>query len=116
MGVIITGTGHYVPTRVLTNKDLESMVDTSDDWIRTRTGIRERRITNKDESTSDLASKAAMEAIVSAGITPEDIDCIIVGTATPDMLFPSIACLVQEKIGAINASAFDVEAACTGFI
>jgi 3-oxoacyl-[acyl-carrier-protein] synthase-3 len=116
MGAIITGTGHYVPEKILTNKDLEVMVDTSDDWITTRTGIKERRISKENESTSDLATQAAFKALETAGVSPKEIDCIIVATATPDMLFPSVACLVQDKIGAINAAAFDIEAACTGFI
>ena len=116
MGAIITGTGHYVPEKILTNKDLELMVDTTDDWIITRTGIKERRISKDYESTSDLATKAAVKALETAGVSPEKIECIIVATATPDMLFPSTACLVQKNIGAINAVAFDIEAACTGFI
>ncbi|RBP41128.1 beta-ketoacyl-ACP synthase III [Garciella nitratireducens] len=116
MGVIITGTGHYVPERVLTNYDLEKMVDTSDEWITTRTGIKERRIASENESTSTLATKAARRALDSAGISPEEIDLILVATATPDMLFPSVSCLVQDQLGAVNAAAFDIEAACTGFI
>jgi len=116
MGASIIGTGHYVPEKTLTNQDLEKMVDTSDEWIITRTGIRERRIAKRTESTSDLATKAALNALDSAGVKPEELDCIIVATATPDMMFPSVACLVQEKIEAVNAAAFDIEAACTGFI
>ena len=112
----ITGVGSYVPERVLSNADLERMVDTTDDWITTRTGIRERRIAAPDEATSDMAAKAAVKAIESAGLTPMDIDLIIVATITPDMPFPSVACLLQHKIGARRAAAFDIEAACSGFI
>jgi len=112
----ITGVGAYVPERVLTNAELERLVDTTDEWITSRTGIRERHIAAPDESTSDLAAKAALRAIEFAGITPEQIDLIIVATITPDMLFPSVACLVQAKIGAHRAAAFDLEAACSGFI
>ena len=112
----ITSVGYYVPSKVLTNADLEKLVDTSDEWIFTRTGIRERRMAAPDEATSDLAAKAAKSAMASAGIKPEDIDLIIVATVTPDMPFPSTACLVQEKIGARRAAAFDIEAACSGFI
>jgi 3-oxoacyl-[acyl-carrier-protein] synthase-3 len=112
----ITSVGSYVPSKVLTNADLEKLVDTSDEWIFTRTGIRERRMAAPDEATSDLAAKAAKSAIANAGIKPEDIDLIIVATVTPDMPFPSTACLVQEKIGARRAAAFDIEAACSGFI
>lgn len=116
MGVVISGTGHYVPEKILTNEDLEQLVDTSDEWITTRTGIKERRISNKNQTTSDLAVNAANKALKDSGVKPEEIDCIIVATVTPDMGFPSVACLVQEKIGAVNASAFDIEAACTGFL
>jgi len=112
----IAGTGSCLPEKVLTNFDLEKMVDTSDQWIVTRTGIRERRIIDADQSASDLGSKAAENAIEMAGIDPEDIDLIIVSTVTPDMIFPSTACIIQKKIGAKNAAAFDIEAACTGFI
>jgi 3-oxoacyl-[acyl-carrier-protein] synthase-3 len=112
----IAGIGTYVPEKVLTNADLEKMVDTSDEWIRTRSGIRERRISDSSVATSDLASIAAKKAIESAGITPEKIEAIIIGTATPDMLFPSTACLVQTKIGARNIIAFDISAGCTGFL
>ncbi len=112
----ITGVGSYVPAKVLTNAELEKMVDTSDEWITSRTGIKERRIAAKDEFTSDLAARAAMRAIQRAGISPGEIDLIIVATITPDMPFPSTACLVQQKIGANRAAAFDLEAACSGFI
>src|SRR5215475_4015255 len=114
--VSITGVGSYVPSRVLTNSELEKMVDTSDDWITTRTGIKERRIAAKDEFTSDLATKAAQRAMQAAGVTADKIDLIIVATITPDMPFPSTACLVQQNIGARRAAAFDLEAACSGFI
>ena len=112
----ISGVGSYVPAKVLTNAELERMVDTTDEWITTRTGIKERRIAAKNEFTSDLAAKAALRAMRSAGVTAEQIDLIVVATATPDMPFPSTACLVQRKIGAHRAAAFDMEAACSGFI
>ncbi|EEF62848.1 beta-ketoacyl-ACP synthase III [Pedosphaera parvula] len=112
----ISGVGSYVPERIVTNHDLEKMVDTTDEWITTRTGIKARRVAAKDEFTSDLASKAALKAMKQAGIKPEEIDLIIVATITPDMPFPSTACLVQRKIGAYRAAAFDIEAACSGFI
>lgn len=112
----ILAVGSYVPARVLTNADLEKMVATSDEWIRTRTGIRERRLAAPDEATSDLAAKAARKALANAGLAPEAVDLIITATVTPDMPFPSTACLVQEKIGARRAAAFDIEAACSGFI
>jgi 3-oxoacyl-[acyl-carrier-protein] synthase III len=112
----IAGVGSYVPERVLTNADLEKMVDTSDDWIVSRTGIRERRLAAAGECTSDLAAKAAARAMQDAGVTADQIDLIIVATITPDMIFPSTACLVQQKIGARRAAAFDLEAACSGFI
>jgi 3-oxoacyl-[acyl-carrier-protein] synthase III len=112
----ITGVGSYVPARVLTNADLEKMVETSDEWITTRTGIKERRLAAKDEFTSDMAAHAAARAMKMARVTAEQIDLIIVATITPDMVFPSTACLVQRKIGARRAAAFDLEAACSGFI
>jgi 3-oxoacyl-[acyl-carrier-protein] synthase-3 len=105
----------YVPPRVLTNAELEKMVDTSDEWIVQRTGIRERHIVDPGVATSDLAREAALQAIARAGLTPNDIDLIIVGTVTPDMLFPSTACLVQDKIGARRAWGFDLSAACSAF-
>src|SRR6187455_3420267 len=114
--VSIVGTGSYVPEKVLTNEDLSRMVDTSDDWITTRTGIKERRIAAKDENTSDMATKAALKAIEQAKISAKQIDLIIVATATPDMLFPATACFVQKKIGATNAACLDVSAACAGFL
>ena len=112
----ITAVGSYVPERVLSNADLERIVDTTDDWIMTRTGIRERRIAGPSEFTSDLAAKAATLAMQRAGVTADQIDLIIVATITPEMPFPATACLVQEKIGAKRAAAFDLEAACSGFI
>src|ERR1035438_10305033 len=112
----ITGVGSYVPERILTNADLEKMVETSDEWITTRTGIKERRIAAANEFTSDLATKAARRAMEMAGITAEKIDLIIVASITPDMPFPNTACLVQQKLGARRVPAFDIEAACSGFI
>jgi len=103
-GVGIIGTGGYVPEKVLTNKDLEKMVDTTDDWIISRTGIKERRILDKDKSTSYMAIEAGKKAIEDAGLKSEDIDLIIVSTVTPDMAFPATACLVQNGLGCINAS------------
>jgi 3-oxoacyl-[acyl-carrier-protein] synthase-3 len=114
--VSIIGTGSYVPEKILTNADLMKMVDTSDEWITTRTGIKERRIAAKDEFTSDMATKAALAAIEQAGISPKEIDLILLATATPDMLFPATACLVQTKIGATNAACLDISAACAGFL
>ena len=105
----------YVPPRLLTNADLEKMVDTTDEWILQRTGIRQRHIVDEGVATSDLATEAAREAINRAGLTPDDIDVIIVGTVTPDMLFPSTACLVQAKLGAKKAWGFDLSAACSAF-
>lgn len=112
----IAGVGSYVPERIITNADLEKMVETSDEWITTRTGIKARRVAATHEFTSDLAANAALRAMKMAGVRPEEIDLIIVATITPDMPFPSTACLVQQKIGAYRAAAFDIEAACSGFI
>jgi 3-oxoacyl-[acyl-carrier-protein] synthase-3 len=112
----ITGVGSYVPEKVLTNADLEKMVETTDEWITSRTGIKERRIAAANEFTSDLATKAAERAMKMAGVTAEQIDLIIVATLTPDMPFPSTAALVQRKLGALRSAAFDMEAACSGFI
>jgi 3-oxoacyl-[acyl-carrier-protein] synthase-3 len=105
----------YVPPKVLTNADLERMVETSDEWILQRTGIRERHIVDPGVATSDLATEAALKAIERAGLVPADIDFIVVGTTTPDMLFPSTACLVQHRIGATHAWGYDLFAACSGF-
>ena len=111
----IIGTGSYLPVHIMTNDDLSNLVDTSDEWIRTRTGIRERRIST-GMSTSDLAYEAGKRALENAGLKPEDIDLIICATITPDYFMPSCACIVQEKLGAIDAAAFDLVAACTGMI
>jgi len=115
-GVGIIGTGSFVPEKVLTNSELEKMVDTSDSWIKERTGISERRIASDGQTTSDLATMAAERAILNACIEPEDLDLIIVATITPDCFFPSTACLVQQRLKATNATAFDISAACSGFI
>lgn len=113
----ITALGHYLPDNILTNKDLERMVDTDDEWIRTRTGIKERRIlSDDDKATSFMAAEAAKELLDNRGIEADDIDIIIVATVTPDYLFPATACLVQKKIGASNAYGFDLSAACSGFL
>ena len=112
----VIGTGSYLPEKILSNRDLESMVETSDDWIFTRTGIRNRHIAGDDETTSDLALKASQRAIANAKIDPSEIDLIIVATSTPDMIFPSTACLLQAKLGIKGGAAFDLQAVCTGFI
>lgn len=112
----ILGVGSYLPEKIISNFDLEKIMYTSDEWIRTRTGIKERRVADENEATSDLATKAALNAIKDANLTPEDIDLIIVATITPDMIFPSTACLVQANIKATKAACFDLEAACSGFI
>jgi 3-oxoacyl-[acyl-carrier-protein] synthase-3 len=113
----IIGLGAYLPKKVMTNKDLEKMVDTSDEWITTRTGIKERRLAAKGEAASDLAIKAAKKALQDAGgMDPQDLELIIVATITPDMQFPSTACLVQQALGASRACCFDVSAACAGFV
>ncbi len=112
----IIGLGFHVPEKVLTNRDLERMVETSDEWIRTRTGINERRIAEKGTGTSDLAAKASLAALKNAGLRPEDLDLIIAATSTPDMPLPSCACFLQKKIGATKAAAFDLAAACAGFV
>jgi 3-oxoacyl-[acyl-carrier-protein] synthase-3 len=114
--VSIIGTGSYVPERILTNRELEKIVETSDEWIRTRTGIGERRIAAPEEATSDMATNAALAAMSQARVSAEQIDLIIVATVTPDMFFPATACWVQKKLGAIRAACFDVSAACSGFI
>lgn len=112
----IAGTGSYLPEKVLTNADLEKMVDTTDQWIVDRTGIRERHLAADDQATSDLAYEAALRAMEAAGVKPKDIDFIIVGTTTPDVVFPSTAVLLQERLGLRDVGAMDVNAACTGFI
>ena len=112
----IIGTGSYVPEARLTNKDLEAKIDTTDAWIVGRTGIRERRIASKDEAASDLALQAARRALEAAQVAPEEIDLIVLATSTPDMFFPSTACIVQDKLKATRAAAFDLSAACSGFV
>jgi 3-oxoacyl-[acyl-carrier-protein] synthase III len=112
----ITGTGSYLPEKILTNHDLENMVDTSDEWIRDRTGIRQRHIAGEKEYTVDLAEKAARNAIEAAGVSVEDIDLVIVATTTPDRVFPSTACLLQQRLDIHGCAAFDVQAVCTGFV
>lgn len=112
----ITGTGSYLPERVLSNQDLEKIVETSDEWIVTRTGMKERRIARSDEFTSDMGYEAAKRAIEMAMISPEEIDLILVATLTPDYVFPSTACLLQARLKAVNAAAIDIQAACTGYI
>lgn len=112
----IAGTGSYLPSHVVTNADLERLVETSDEWIRSRTGIRERRKAAEGETTGDLAFHAANAALASAGVEARDLDLIIVGTTTPDLIFPSTACLLQHRLGANGCAAFDVNAACSGFL
>ena len=112
----IIGTGSYLPPKVLTNADLEKLVDTSNEWIVTRTGIVERRIASEEEATSDLALRAAQSAVEAAGLDPADLDMILVATITPDMPFPSTACVLQDRLGARRAGAVDISAACSGFI
>ena len=112
----ITGMGKYIPSRVMTNKELEEMVDTSDEWITSRTGIKERRIAADDEPSSELGFHAAKEALGKANLEAEELDLIIVATVTPDKLFPATACIIQHKLGAVNAAAYDLEAGCSGFV
>jgi 3-oxoacyl-[acyl-carrier-protein] synthase-3 len=112
----IAGTGKYLPAKILTNFDLEKMVETTDEWIRSRTGIEERHIAADDEATSDLAYRAGLIAIESAGLKPADIDFVLVGTTTPDLIFPNVATLVQDKLGIRGCPAFSLEAACSGFL
>ena len=114
--VMIAGTGAYLPERVLTNAELEQMVDTSDEWIQARTGMRERRIARADEASSDMGAAAARIALDDAGLAADEVELIIVATSTPDMLFPSTACLVQSALGATNALCYDLSAACSGFL
>ncbi|USK60802.1 beta-ketoacyl-ACP synthase III [Peribacillus asahii] len=116
MNAGIIGIGRYLPEKIVTNSDLEKVMDTSDEWIRTRTGIEARRIASDDVNTSDMAYKAAAQAIENAGITAEDIDLILVSTVTPDQSFPSVACMIQEQLGAKKAAAMDLSAACAGFM
>ena len=115
-GARIAGTGSYVPPRVLTNQDLERMVETSDEWITSRTGIKERHVAEAGVASSDLAAEAARKALAEAGLSPEEVQLQIVGTVTPDRMFPCASCSMQEKLGTFNAAAFDLSAACSGFI
>ena len=110
----LTGTGHYSPEKVMTNADLEKLVDTTDEWIQTRTGIRERRIAAPGETTSEMGTRAARMALERAGVAPESVDAIYVATCTPDMVFPSTACLIQAALGAKKAYGFDISSACAG--
>lgn len=112
----IIGVGEYLPKEILSNRDLEKMVDTSDEWITTRTGIKERRLASRYQATSDLATQAAKMALKDARLRPEDLDLIVVATVTPDMQFPSTACIVQTHLGAKNAACFDISSACAGFV
>jgi len=116
MPSMIAGTGHYLPARILTNAELARSVDTSDEWIRTRTGIAQRHIADEGEQTSDLALAAARRALDAAGLAAEQVDLIVVATTTPDMIFPSTACILQAKLGAHGGPAFDVQAVCAGFV
>ncbi|KAB2330872.1 beta-ketoacyl-ACP synthase III [Bacillus mesophilum] len=116
MNAGVLGLGRALPEKILTNSDLEKMVDTSDEWIRTRTGIRERRIADDQTDTSDLAYQSAVEALKNANITAEEVDLILVATVTPDQPFPSVACMLQERLGAKKAAAMDLSAACAGFM
>jgi 3-oxoacyl-[acyl-carrier-protein] synthase-3 len=115
-GSAIAGIGHYLPERILTNAEMERLVDTTDEWIVTRTGIRERRVAAPEQASSDLAYEAAREAMADAGVSARDLDLIIVGTATPDMLFPATACVLQDRLGASRAGAFDLSAACSSWV
>ncbi len=114
--ISIAGTGMYLPEKILTNADLEEMVDTSDEWIMTRTGISERHIAAEGETTSNLGSKAALRALEDAGVAADEVDMILCATVTPDMMMPNTACFIQDQIGAKNAFCFDIEAACSGFL
>ena len=116
MNAGILGIGRYVPEKIVTNQDLEKMVDTSDEWIRTRTGIEARRIADDSMNTSDMAYEAAVKALENAGVSAEEIDLILVATVTPDQSFPSVACMIQDRLGATKAAAMDVSAACAGFM
>src|SRR5690348_16618844 len=112
----IVGTGRYLPSRILGNDELAERIDTSDEWIRTRTGIRQRHMAAENEQTSDLALRAAQEALRAASLAPGDLDLIVVATTTPDVVFPSTACILQAKLGARGGAAFDVQAVCSGFV
>ena len=113
---VVKGIGHYLPDRIVTNKDLEALVDTTDDWIRTRSGIERRHFAADGQMTSDLATRAARAALADAGLVPSDIDAIIVATSTPDLTFPSVATMVQGQLGMTRGFAFDVQAVCAGFV
>src|SRR5687767_14318215 len=115
-GATIVGTGSSVPDRILTNADLEKIVETSDEWIVSRTGIRERRIIAEGQDNSDLAVEASKRALEMAGLSPQDVDHIVIGTVTPDRFLPSLSCTVQEKLGASHAACMDINAACSGFL
>ncbi|HUP91738.1 MAG TPA: beta-ketoacyl-ACP synthase III [Solimonas sp.] len=112
----ITGTGSYLPAQALSNRELEQRIDTTDEWIFSRTGIRSRHVAAPDEKTSDLAMHAARRAMAAAGIGPDEVDLIVVATCTPDIVFPSTACIVQQKLGVTRGAAFDINAVCTGFL
>ena len=112
----ILATGSALPERVVTNADLEKLVDTSDEWIRSRTGIRERRVAADGETTGDLAYRAALQALQDAGVKASELDMVVLGTTTPDIIFPATACLIQNRLGANGCMAFDVNAACSGFV
>jgi 3-oxoacyl-[acyl-carrier-protein] synthase-3 len=114
--IAILGTGSYVPEKILTNADLEKMVETTDEWITQRSGIKERHVSDEKTPTSKLSLEAAKKALEASGVKPEELDFILIGTVTPDMMFPSTACIVQAALGAKNAAAFDLSAGCTGFI
>ena len=116
MNAGIIGVGKYIPEKVVTNQDLEKIMDTSDEWIRTRTGIEERRIAEDDMNTSDMAYEAAKKAIEDAGLSPEEIGLILVATVTPDQPFPTVSCMLQDKLGCTSAAAMDLSAACAGFM
>ncbi|MDP3024126.1 MAG: beta-ketoacyl-ACP synthase III [candidate division Zixibacteria bacterium] len=115
-GAVITGTGSFTPEKVLTNADLEKMVETTDEWITTRSGIKERRIADKETAASDLSFEATKKAMAEAKIKPEELDLILIGTVTPDYLLPSTACILQDRLGAKNAAVMDIVAACSGFL
>jgi 3-oxoacyl-[acyl-carrier-protein] synthase-3 len=115
-GVRIAAVGHYAPSGILTNEDLEKVLDTSDEWITTRTGMKRRHVASDEQATSDLAIAAALKALAKTSLTPNDIDCFIVATVTPDFIFPATACIVASRLGASDKAAFDVEIACSGFI
>ena len=112
----IIGTGSYLPEKVVTNADLEKILDTSDQWIQDRTGIKERRLAHEDETSCDMAEAAALQAMDAAGIDPDEIGLVVMGTATPDVVFPSTACLLQARLGLPDCGAMDVNAACSGFM